>query len=102
MWVHTVFMKSWEWQTKKRILVHFERYSSNHKTASISKWFVGSSKSKNSGSMNNALASETRIRHPPLNSHVFWFIMAMVKPKPKRMVVARDSAVLASNWSNLS
>lgn len=46
------------------------RYSCSQMTASRSKWLVGSSSIKTSGSMNRAPAIDTRIRHPPDSAEV--------------------------------
>mmetsp|Transcript_22375 Transcript_22375/g.48678 ORF Transcript_22375/g.48678 Transcript_22375/m.48678 type:complete len:91 (-) Transcript_22375:896-1168(-) len=90
-------MKSCEWQTKNKMRFQLLKYSSSHRTASISKWFVGSSRSKNSGSMNNARANATRIRHPPLNSLVVMCCIFWVNPRPNKIWVARASAEFASS-----
>lgn len=70
--VHILFKKSWLWETSSKIRLKFFRYSSSHTTASISKWFVGSSRSTRVGPMNRARANEIHILNPPLNSHVSW------------------------------
>mmetsp|Transcript_11677 Transcript_11677/g.16749 ORF Transcript_11677/g.16749 Transcript_11677/m.16749 type:complete len:182 (+) Transcript_11677:2850-3395(+) len=71
-------------------------------TASISKWFVGSSNSSNVGWINNARASDTLILHPPEKSFVNFDCIAWVNPNPCKMDLARVSAVSASKSSNRS
>lgn len=76
-------------------------YSSNHKTAFKSKWFVGSSNNNISEFTNNALANDTLILHPPERFKVGLYIISWEKPKPLKSSQALDSAVLASIYSNL-
>ena len=65
-------------------------------TASKSKWFVGSSRSKMSGSTNRALASATLILQPPDSEPIVLLSIAGVKPRPPKIAAALDSALLAS------
>ena len=68
----------------------------------MSKWLVGSSNSKQTGCKKRARAKLTRIRHPPEKSLVSFDCISCVKPKPRRMLRARTSAVAASRASNRS
>ena len=67
--------------------------SSSHNEASRSRWLVGSSKSKRSGSVNNSEARATRIRQPPekLSQGCIW--AASSKPRPAKIRAAREWAV---------
>lgn len=65
-------------------------------TASRSKWFVGSSNKRISGSTNKALARATLTLQPPDNEPTGLFIIACVKPRPPKIVEALDSALWAS------
>lgn len=64
-------------------------------TASKSKWFVGSSNSKMSGSTKRALAKATLILQPPDKDPTVLFNILGVKPRPPKIVAAFDSALLA-------
>lgn len=70
-------------------------------TASKSKWFVGSSNSRISGSTKRALANATLILQPPDNEPTVLLSMFGVKPRPPKIVAAFDSALLASIYSSL-
>src|SRR2546421_7430722 len=89
MFVQTPFKKSIECETRMRVLVHFLRCSSSHTQASRSRWAVGSSRRSREGLTNRALASATRIRHPPDMSFVFLLMVFLLKPRPVRMRAAR-------------
>ena len=65
-------------------------------TASRSKWFVGSSSSKISGSTNKALARATLILQPPDNELIGLLSIAVVKPRPPKIAAAFDYALFAS------
>mmetsp|Transcript_30002 Transcript_30002/g.59592 ORF Transcript_30002/g.59592 Transcript_30002/m.59592 type:complete len:197 (-) Transcript_30002:333-923(-) len=102
MCVHTPSRKSWEWLTMRRMRFHLDRYSSSQSTASMSRWLVGSSRSRHAGFMKRALASATLILHPPEKSFVILPCISWVKPRPLRMERARTSAVEASISSRRS
>lgn len=70
-------------------------------TDSRSKWLVGSSKNKTSGSTNNALAILHLILHPPLRLLILFYIISLGKPKPNKILVALVSALSASISYNL-
>ena len=57
---------------------------------------VGSSSSKRSGSENSTAASATRMRQPPEKDEAGRRCATSSKPRPARMVAARDSAECAS------
>ena len=48
--------------------------------ASISKWFVGSSKNKMSGLDNNNFKKAILVLSPPEKSPIFLFLSSLVKP----------------------
>mmetsp|Transcript_40080 Transcript_40080/g.100295 ORF Transcript_40080/g.100295 Transcript_40080/m.100295 type:complete len:280 (+) Transcript_40080:1104-1943(+) len=96
MSVQTSLRNCRAWETMMHVLGHSLRYCVSHATACRSRWFVGSSSSKRSGSPKRALASATRILQPPENSLVFLCCMSVVKPSPSRMVDALLSALCAS------
>mmetsp|Transcript_14423 Transcript_14423/g.47031 ORF Transcript_14423/g.47031 Transcript_14423/m.47031 type:complete len:103 (+) Transcript_14423:1023-1331(+) len=102
MWVQTLFKKSCEWHTIKSIFGHLDRYSSSQTTASMSRWFVGSSRSKRSGWIKSALANATRMRHPPEKELVGDCFFFSEKPRPVRISEARVVAVAASSASSRS
>mmetsp|Transcript_174475 Transcript_174475/g.424470 ORF Transcript_174475/g.424470 Transcript_174475/m.424470 type:complete len:88 (+) Transcript_174475:1183-1446(+) len=85
-----------------KMLFQRARYVSSHTTASMSKWFVGSSSSSSDGCRNRARARAIRIRQPPEKSRVFLFCIATSKPRPCRIDAARFSAVSASSSSKRS
>mmetsp|Transcript_12320 Transcript_12320/g.29855 ORF Transcript_12320/g.29855 Transcript_12320/m.29855 type:complete len:112 (-) Transcript_12320:1662-1997(-) len=102
MCVQTPLRKSCEWLTRIRHFLYLARYPSSQTHASRSRWFVGSSSSSKVGCANRALASATRMRHPPDMSLVALWIMACVKPRAKRSSDARTSKVLGSISSKRS
>mmetsp|Transcript_49255 Transcript_49255/g.118404 ORF Transcript_49255/g.118404 Transcript_49255/m.118404 type:complete len:96 (-) Transcript_49255:632-919(-) len=71
-------------------------------TDSMSRWFVGSSRRSSVGSAKSALASATRILHPPDMSSVFRWIIVSVNPSAWRSSAARDSNVFGSISSRRS
>ena len=57
-------------------------------TLSMSKWFVGSSKSNNSAGHMSARAKAKRLRQPPEKSLTRLAVSASLKPKPFKMILA--------------
>mmetsp|Transcript_6155 Transcript_6155/g.22530 ORF Transcript_6155/g.22530 Transcript_6155/m.22530 type:complete len:104 (+) Transcript_6155:1184-1495(+) len=102
MCVHTPFRKSCECETRMRHFLYLARYPSSHTHASKSRWFVGSSRRSSVGSAKSALASATRILHPPDMSSVFRWIIVSVNPSAWRSSAARDSNVFGSISSRRS
>ncbi len=70
--------------------------------ASRSKWFVGSSSSRISGSTNRAAAKATRIRHPPLNEENGSCNCSSLKPSPVNNREAFEGAEYASRSDSFS
>jgi len=70
-------------------------------TASRSKWLVGSSSSRTSGSTKRALARATLILQPPDREPTGLLNISGVKPKPPKIIAALASALWASIYSSL-
>ena len=77
--------KALSWEMTITALALFIRKSSSHSIDSMSRWFVGSSKSSRSGFCNSSLASSMRMRQPPENSEVWRVKSLRSKPSPSRM-----------------
>jgi len=102
MSVQTEFKNALEWETNRIVISLSWMNSSSQITASRSKWFVGSSRSRISGFTKSALAKETLILQPPESFSVGFLIISCVNPKPPRIYAALDSAKWASiSWSLL-
>jgi len=84
MSVTTVFKNSLACDTTINVFGHFRRYVSSHthNTAWRSRWFVSSSSSSKSGSMNKARARAILMHHPPENSFVRLRCISGVKLRP--------------------
>mmetsp|Transcript_116589 Transcript_116589/g.329747 ORF Transcript_116589/g.329747 Transcript_116589/m.329747 type:complete len:165 (-) Transcript_116589:2024-2518(-) len=100
MSVTTLFKKPRSCDTTIAVFLKDWRYSSNQSTAGKSKWFVGSSKSNNSGWLTSAEANDTRILHPPERSDVGVCRSSSVNCRPLRMRVVLASCSSAQiSWS---
>mmetsp|Transcript_3545 Transcript_3545/g.10335 ORF Transcript_3545/g.10335 Transcript_3545/m.10335 type:complete len:279 (+) Transcript_3545:686-1522(+) len=99
--VHTLSKKSASWDTTSSVFLNsVDRKSSNHSTASRSKWFVGSSSNNKSGARKRALAKETRMRHPPDNRLTGPSIISSENCKPMRICLTCASADSAPEASS--
>jgi len=88
MSVVTSFKNARSCETSSTVCLYVLRYSCNHRTASRSRWLVGSSRSRRSGSIKRAEARATRIRHPPLKSQVEDACISRLNWRPFRMAAA--------------
>mmetsp|Transcript_30232 Transcript_30232/g.93278 ORF Transcript_30232/g.93278 Transcript_30232/m.93278 type:complete len:170 (+) Transcript_30232:1242-1751(+) len=69
-----------------------DKYDSSQITAFKSRWFVGSSSIRTSGSMNTADASAIRFRQPPEKDFVGRSCHSVGNPRPNKIRRARASA----------
>mmetsp|Transcript_6068 Transcript_6068/g.20477 ORF Transcript_6068/g.20477 Transcript_6068/m.20477 type:complete len:98 (-) Transcript_6068:765-1058(-) len=74
----------------------------SHNTASIDKWFVGSSRRSTSGWVKMAAARATRTRQPPLSARISRSRSTFENPKFSNRASARASAVVAPMSSSRS
>mmetsp|Transcript_52587 Transcript_52587/g.102852 ORF Transcript_52587/g.102852 Transcript_52587/m.102852 type:complete len:117 (+) Transcript_52587:1133-1483(+) len=79
-----------------QVLFHSWRYFVSQATAWRSRWLVGSSRRRMSGSAKSARARATRILHPPEKFCVGFFCMSGSNPNPARISLALLSADAAS------
>mmetsp|Transcript_705 Transcript_705/g.1276 ORF Transcript_705/g.1276 Transcript_705/m.1276 type:complete len:276 (-) Transcript_705:639-1466(-) len=90
--VTTALRKCLSWLTIKSVpLNSLFRYLSSQRTASRSRWFVGSSSSRRSGEAKSAQARLTLILQPPLSLEVGESALESPKPSPARTFRARGS-----------
>mmetsp|Transcript_17808 Transcript_17808/g.30697 ORF Transcript_17808/g.30697 Transcript_17808/m.30697 type:complete len:170 (-) Transcript_17808:476-985(-) len=75
-----------------RVFFQRTRYVSSHRHACRSRWFVGSSRRRTSGSQKRARARAILMRQPPEKSEQRLRCMGAVNCRPARMDDARDSA----------
>ena len=69
----------------KTLPVKRSKYASSHSMAAKSRWFVGSSSSKTSGSLTSSLASCSRDRWPPLSLSQSVSHTSLGKPTPVKV-----------------
>ncbi len=76
----------------------FLSHASNQIRLSISRWFVGSSRSRRSAGLIRALARAKRLRQPPENSRTHLLASSELNPRPAMM--QRASAFTAPSFAS--